>query len=104
MKNNIDIEIIEFTDPACTWCWGSEPILRKLETHYEGNIEINFIMGGLVKDMRSFRDDRNGIGGDLSKVNKEVASHLVEASSRHGMPVEQKDLIFSLKNILLLIQ
>jgi len=84
------IEIIEFTDPACTWCWGSEPILRKLETHYAGNIKINFNMGGLVEDIRNFRDAHNDIGGDLSKVNAQVAKHWLEASERHGMPVEAK--------------
>lgn len=91
MDDKLNVEIIEFTDPACTWCWGSEPILRKLESNYEGNIEINFIMGGLVKDIRDFRDDHNGIGGDLSKINEEVASHWLEASSRHGMPVDAEN-------------
>ena len=90
MDNKKFVEIIEFTDPACTWCWGSEPILRKLETHFEGNIEVNFIMGGLVKDIRNFRDDLNDIGGDTSDVNAQVASHWSEASERHGMPVEAK--------------
>lgn len=28
---NKKVEIIEFTDPACTWCWGSELVLRKLK-------------------------------------------------------------------------
>lgn len=90
METKKTVEIIEFTDPACTWCWGSEPILRKLETLYEGNIEINFIMGGLVKDIRNFRDDLNDIGGEVSDVNAQVASHWLEASERHGMPVEPK--------------
>jgi len=84
MGDNPLIEIIEFTDPVCTWCWGSEPILRKLETRYEGNIKISFIMGGLVKDIRDFRDESNDIGGDISQVNEQVASHWLEASSRHG--------------------
>jgi predicted DsbA family dithiol-disulfide isomerase len=88
MKNKVDIEIIEFTDPACTWCWGGEPALRKLETLYEGNIDINFVMGGLVEDIKNFSDDWNGIGGDLSEVNQQVAGHWLEASERHGMPVE----------------
>jgi len=91
MEEKLAVEIIEFTDPACTWCWGSEPILRKLESHYEGNIEINFIMGGLVKDAKDFRDDRNGIGGDLSKINLEVGRHWLEASKRHGMPVDAEN-------------
>ena len=75
------IEIIEFTDPVCTWCWGSEPILRKLETRYSNDIKIGFVMGGLVKDMNDFQDEFNGIGGenDLSKVNEQIASHWIKA-------------------------
>ena len=88
------IEIIEFTDPVCTWCWGSEPVLRALEYHYKGKVSVGFIMGGLVEDMRDFHDDLNGIGGDLSKVNAQIASHWLEASNRHGMPVDIKDFSF----------
>ena len=86
------IEIIEFTDPVCTWCWGSEPILRKLETRYSNDVKIGFVMGGLVKDMNDFQDEFNGIGGenDLSKVNEQIASHWIKASERHKMPVETK--------------
>ena len=37
------IEIIEFTDPVCTWCWGSEPVLRKLETRFGEQVKISYI-------------------------------------------------------------
>lgn len=57
------IEIIEFTDPYCTWCWGSEPVLRKLEWVYGSNLKIDFVMGGLVKDIRSFYDPLNMMAG-----------------------------------------
>ena len=50
---NTTIEIIEFTDPVCTWCWGSEPVLRKLETRYGEQVKISYIMGGLVQDITS---------------------------------------------------
>ena len=46
-QKKVIIEIIEFTDPACTWCWGSEPILRKLQYRYKEQIKILFVMGGL---------------------------------------------------------
>lgn len=94
------IEIIEFTDPVCTWCWGSEPILRKLETRYSNDVKIGFIMGGLVKDMNDFQDEFNGIGGknDLSKVNEQIASHWIKASERHKMPVETKGFSLFTKN------
>ena len=51
--NNV-VEIIEFTDPVCTWCWGSEPVLRKLETRFGEQVKISFVMAGLVKDITLF--------------------------------------------------
>ena len=85
---NTTVEIIEFTDPACTWCWGSEPMLRKLEYQFGDKIKVSYIMGGLVEDAKTFMDPRNRIGGDLKQFNKQVAGHWLEASERHGMPVQ----------------
>ena len=82
-----NFEIIEFTDPLCTWCWGSEPVLRKLETRFPDKLKISFITGGLVEDIRNFRDDKNDIGGDITTTNKNLAKHWVEASMHHKMPV-----------------
>jgi putative protein-disulfide isomerase len=85
------IEITEFTDPVCTWCWGSEPVLRKLETRFGEQVKISYIMGGLVQDITSFYDSFNDIGGDPDRSNKNIAKHWVDASERHGMPVRSKD-------------
>lgn len=81
------IKIIEFADPASTWCWGSEPILRKLETYYQEQIRIEFIMGGLVRDIRKFYDAKNNIGRDAVMSNRNMVKHWAEASIKHGMPV-----------------
>lgn len=80
--------VLQFTDPVCTWCWGSEPILRRLEINYQEHLNIGFIMGGLVKDIREFQDDFLGIGGNVEKSNKNIVAHWLEASERHGMPVK----------------
>ena len=85
---NTKVKVFQFTDPACTWCWGSEPIMRKLETYYGDQIQNEFIMGGLVPDIREFFDSYNNIGGNANESNKSVASHWLEASERHGMPVQ----------------
>ena len=82
------LEIIEFTDPVCTWCWGSEPVLRTLEARYADRVKIGFIMGGLVKDITAFYDSHNEIGGDPELSNQSIAAHWLEASERHGMPVK----------------
>ena len=88
--DNKMIEITEFTDPVCTWCWGSEPVLRKLETRFGEQINIGYIMGGLVQDITSFYDSYNDIGGDPDRSNRNIAKHWVDASERHGMPVRSE--------------
>ncbi|XOF32234.1 MAG: DsbA family protein [Candidatus Electrothrix sp. YB6] len=92
---NTDLKIISFTDPYCTWCWGSEPILRKIQEIYGVQVSISFVMGGLVEDMRNFSDPSAGIGGELWY--KKVAEHWVEASGRHKMPVDEQ-VFFDMKN------
>ncbi len=87
--NNV-VEIIEFTDPVCTWCWGSEPVLRKLETKFGEQVKISFVMAGLVKDIMSFYDSYNDIGIDPVRSNTNIAKHWLEASERHGMPVQSE--------------
>lgn len=82
-----DIEIIEFTDPFCTWCWGAEPVLKKLKTRLGERLAVRFIMGGLVRDIGDFHDSWNKIGGDPLLSNQGIAAHWLEASRRHGMPV-----------------
>lgn len=89
------LEITSFTDPYCTWCWGSEPILRKIQETYGDQISINFVMGGLVKDMRTFSDPGAGIGGE--EWYRQVAEHWVDASHRHKMPVDEQ-IYFDIKN------
>lgn len=87
MKNQSSLEILAFTDPVCTWCWGSEPVLRKLTTWYGDAVHIRYVMGGLVEDIRNFYDRANDIGGDPESANVQIARHWLEASERHGMPV-----------------
>ncbi len=80
------IELIEFTDPYCTWCWGSEPILRRIQETYGRQVSISFVMGGLTDNADQVNDPANGIGGTDWK--RQVAEHWLDASSRHGMPVD----------------
>ena len=51
------VKITIFTDPLCPWCWGEEPFLRKLETHFPQQIEFHSIMGGLVEDLNKERPE-----------------------------------------------
>ncbi|QCC49341.1 DsbA family oxidoreductase [Halobellus limi] len=75
--------ITQFTDPMCTWCWGSEPIIRRLRTALGNQVEFRYIMGGLVEDFDEFYDTANDIAAP-----SDVAPHWEEASQYHGMPVD----------------
>lgn len=74
--------ITQFTDPMCTWSWGSEPIVRRLRVVYGDQIQVESVMGGLVEDFDEFYDAANDIAEP-----SDVAPHWLEASERHGMPV-----------------
>ena len=41
-------EVVEFTDPACSWAWGSEPKFRLLRWRYGDRLSWRRVMGGLV--------------------------------------------------------
>lgn len=77
------VTLTQFTDPNCTWSWGSEPIMRRIEALYGDQIAIEFVMGGLIEDFEEFYDASN----DISEPS-EVAPHWEAASRRHGMPVD----------------
>lgn len=79
------LKITQITDPVCTWCYGNEPELRTIEFLY--GAKCDFLMGGLVEDIRNFYDAYNDIGGDASRSNNSIISHWREASTRHKMPI-----------------
>jgi len=75
--------VTQFTDPMCTWCWGSEPVVRRLRVAFGEQIRIRYVLGGLVEDFGAFHDAANDITDP-----SDVAPHWVEASRQHGMPVD----------------
>lgn len=77
------ITLTQFTDPNCTWSWGSEPIMRRIETLYGDQLTIEFVLGGLIEDFDEFYDAANDISDP-----SDVAPHWETASERHGMPVD----------------
>ncbi len=82
-----EIQVFEFTDSICTWCWGSEPQLRALEFLYPDTLNVDFITGRLVKDIRDFFAPTSGIKENPKLANEAIASHWQEASERHQMPI-----------------
>ncbi len=46
------IELVEFTDPCCSWAWGTEPKLRRLQWRFGAQLDWRKVMGGLLHDTR----------------------------------------------------
>lgn len=84
-----DIIITSFTDPVCVWCYATEPVMRAIETRYP-DVEIRYIMGGMVRDLRDFEDPQNNILPSRGDVNRQVMAHWLESYPRHLMPVKEE--------------
>ena len=52
--SDLKVELISFTDPYCSWCWATEPILYRLRETYREQLSFRYVMGGLVEDMAEF--------------------------------------------------
>lgn len=74
------IEVLYFTDPICSSCWGIEPQLKKLKTEYGSALHIKYVMGGLLPD---WNYNSGGISGP-----KDVAVHWDEVSLHYDMPID----------------
>lgn len=77
------VEVTEFTDPYCTWCWGAEPVVRRLRETYRDQLAVSYVMGGLAEDYEQFTDPAGSAATD-----GEVAPHWQAAAQQHGMPVD----------------
>ena len=77
---NKNVKLIYYTDPICSSCWGIEPQLRKLKLEYGSSFEIEYRMGGLLKDW-SYNS------GGISKPS-DVAHHWDEISEHFDMPID----------------
>ena len=51
------VEVTEYTDPICSWAWGTEPKLRLLRWRHGHRMTWRTVMGGLVGDASQGRAD-----------------------------------------------
>lgn len=81
---NLQVEIVYFTDPYCSWCWATEPMLYRIRETFRDQIRIHYVMGGLVRDMAEFYDALNNI-----RTPAQVAPHWRMVSERSGQPIDE---------------
>ncbi len=81
------IEVVEFTDPACSWAWGTEPKLRLLRWRYGYELRWRRVLGGLVGDLTTEVEDFDPV-----RAAKKYLPYWGEVYKRTGMsyPVHLK--------------
>ena len=62
------IEVVEFTDPGCSWAWGTEPKLRLLRWRYGDRLTWRRVLGGLIGDMNNYKPDFDGVRNAPSRI------------------------------------
>jgi protein-disulfide isomerase-like protein with CxxC motif len=75
------LEIIEYTDPGCSWAWGSEPKLRLLRWRHGHRLRWRRVLGGLVGDMLAYDPDF-----DAEQRAPDYAAYWATVSEHTGMP------------------
>jgi predicted DsbA family dithiol-disulfide isomerase len=63
-----DIEVVEFTDPGCSWAWGTEPKLRLLRWRYGDRLHWRRVLGGLIGDMNNYMPEFDGVRNAPSRI------------------------------------
>ena len=87
------IIIFSFTDPMMGLSYESEPVFRKLETHFAGHIEFRYIMSGLVRNVTDFMtpEERSlPVKKAIEKYNRRLAGIYESEEAISGMPMDMR--------------
>lgn len=77
----MEIEVVEYTDPWCSWAWGTEPKLRRLRWRYHDRFAWRTVMGDLVADRQAADPDFDPVA-----VAPKTAHYWEKVHQHTGMP------------------
>ena len=75
------VAVTEYTDPICSWAWGTEPKLRLLQWRHGQRMEWRTVMGGLVGDASNRSDD-----WDAARAAEPMQAYWRRSSHYTGQP------------------
>lgn len=90
MFEHVSVQVRYYTDPACVWSWGAEPLLRRLIWEFEGELDFVFVMGGLARRYGSGYRDTEGAIGSGPDCFADLMSHWLNVAGRTGMPCDPR--------------
>jgi len=84
------VQVRYYTDPACSWSWGTEPKLRRLMWEFGDQLAFTWVMGGLAREYGpDYRDEESGIGTGAD-VFGDLMAHWLDAAAESGMPIDAR--------------
>ena len=72
-------ELIYFTDPMCSWCYGFAPVIASIADEYADRAPMRLVMGGL----RPYQTEPLG-----APERQMIRKHWVEVEKRSGQPFD----------------
>src|SRR5690242_13679389 len=51
LGNAVAVCVRYFTDPACSWSWGIEPVVRRLMVEFADSLSWTYVMDGLAREL-----------------------------------------------------
>ena len=84
-KRGARLEVMVFTDPYCSWCWATEPMILSMMERYREQIHFKYVFGGLIKDFDDFYDPDNDIRDAAA-----TEPHWKMVSERTGQPIDER--------------
>ncbi|GAC1323647.1 MAG: hypothetical protein NVSMB25_20220 [Thermoleophilaceae bacterium] len=87
---SVSISVRYFTDPACSWSWGTEPVVRRLMLEFGDELAWTYVMGGLARDYRTGHADPEA-GFEMAQgVYPGLVADWLDVSERSGMPFDPR--------------
>lgn len=81
------MDIIIYSDAACTWCFGEEKVLRAVDYIYNGKVNFKNIMGGLFSDYRDLLPINMKDQDSTEMANKILFEMWKTGANFHKMPM-----------------
>lgn len=85
------LRVTWYTDPHNIWCWGCEPMVRRLQVVYGASVKLVVRQGGLFEDFTPVRQQWARMSG--GRWMDSVRAFFEAVGSQHRMPMDADRMI-----------
>src|SRR2546422_9059132 len=85
------LRVVWYTDPHNIWCWGCEPMMRRLEIVYEDAVELEARQGSLFEDYGPMREQWARMSG--VRWSAYVLAFFESEATQQRMPLESVRIV-----------